>query len=385
MSEVDSSSNVLTIRDLSIDYQTDRGVLKAMRHVNLDIPRGSIVGVVGESGCGKSTLISSIIRLLAPNAQVPNGSIEFEGQDLLQLSADQMRALRGTKLSIVFQDPMSTLNPVFSIGRQMTDIQYRDKKSMAEKRQRSIDMLASVGIPDPASRLDQFPHEFSGYRGVDDDAVRASFEADWRVALDGVPGLRIPNMLDEAMAGTFRAMFIQGEDIAQSDPNTQHVEAALRALDCVIVQDLFLNETARFAHVFLPGTSFLEKDGTFINAERRLGRVRPVMTPATGMDEWAVAMRLSQAMGYDMRYDDSAAILDEIARLTPTFAGVSHRRLDDEGSVQWPCNEAAPDGTPIMHVDGFVRGEGQFMLTRYVPTDERTNRRFPLVLTTGRM
>jgi oligopeptide/dipeptide ABC transporter ATP-binding protein len=156
------SDNVLTIRDLSIDYQTDRGVLKAMRHVNLDIPKGSIVGVVGESGCGKSTLISSIIRLLAPNARVPNGSIEFEGRDLLKLSADEMRALRGTRLSIVFQDPMSTLNPVFSIGRQMTDIQYRDKKTASQKRQRSIDMLSSVGIPDPENRLDQFPHEFSG-------------------------------------------------------------------------------------------------------------------------------------------------------------------------------------------------------------------------------
>ncbi len=156
------SENVLTIRDLSINYQTDRGVLKAMRHVNLDIPRGSIVGVVGESGCGKSTLISSIIRLLAPNASVPNGSIEFEDQDLLKLSQDQMRALRGTRLSIIFQDPMSTLNPVLSIGRQMTDIQYRDKKTKNQKRQRSIDMLASVGIPDPESRLSQFPHEFSG-------------------------------------------------------------------------------------------------------------------------------------------------------------------------------------------------------------------------------
>jgi len=156
------SENVLTIRDLSINYQTDRGVLKAMRHVNLDIPKGSIVGVVGESGCGKSTLISSIIRLLSPNASVPNGSIEFEGQDLLKLSQDDMRKIRGTRLSIVFQDPMSTLNPVLSIGRQMTDIQYRDKKTMNEKRQRSIDMLSSVGIPDPASRLNQFPYEFSG-------------------------------------------------------------------------------------------------------------------------------------------------------------------------------------------------------------------------------
>jgi oligopeptide/dipeptide ABC transporter ATP-binding protein len=147
---------------LSIDYQTDRGVLKAMRHVNLDIPKGSIVGVVGESGCGKSTLISAIIRLLASNAIVSSGSIEFEEQDLLQLSQNKMRELRGTQLSIVFQDPMSTLNPVLSIGRQMTDIQYRDKKTASQKRQRSIDMLSSVGIPDPASRLNQFPHEFSG-------------------------------------------------------------------------------------------------------------------------------------------------------------------------------------------------------------------------------
>ena len=156
------TENVLTIRNLSVVYQTDRGVLKAMRHVNLDIPKGSIVGVVGESGCGKSTLISAIIRLLSPNATVPNGSIEFEQQDLLKLSQDEMRKIRGTRLSIVFQDPMSTLNPVMSIGRQMTDIQYRDNKTMAQKKQRSIDMLAKVGIPDPESRLQQFPHEFSG-------------------------------------------------------------------------------------------------------------------------------------------------------------------------------------------------------------------------------
>lgn len=156
------SENVLTVRDLSVHYHTDRGELKALRHVNLDVPKGSIVGVVGESGCGKSTLISSIIRLLAENSTIPNGSIEFESRDLLALSEDEMRALRGDRISIVFQDPMSTLNPVLSIGRQMTDIQYRDKKSQAEKIKRSIDMLASVGIPDPASRLKQYPHEFSG-------------------------------------------------------------------------------------------------------------------------------------------------------------------------------------------------------------------------------
>ena len=156
------SENVLRIRDLSVNYQTDRGVLKAIRHVNLDIPKGSIVGVVGESGCGKSTLITSIIRQLDDNADIPNGSIEFEKQDLLKLSLDKMRNISGTKLSIIFQDPMSTLNPVLSIGRQMIDIQYRDKNSMKRKKQRSIDMLTKVGIPDPRNQLNQYPYELSG-------------------------------------------------------------------------------------------------------------------------------------------------------------------------------------------------------------------------------
>ena len=156
------SKNVLRIRDLSVNYQTDRGVLKAIRHVNLDIPKGSIVGVVGESGCGKSTLITSIIRQLDDNADIPNGSIEFEKQDLLKLSLDKMRNISGTKLSIIFQDPMSTLNPVLSIGRQMIDIQYRDKISKKRKKQRSIDMLTKVGIPDPHSQLNQYPYELSG-------------------------------------------------------------------------------------------------------------------------------------------------------------------------------------------------------------------------------
>ncbi|WP_020400852.1 formate dehydrogenase subunit alpha [Kordiimonas gwangyangensis] len=233
--------------------------------------------------------------------------------------------------------------------------------------------------------MGSFPHEFSGYRPVSDDAVRAEFEAAWGVDLDGEPGFRIPNMFDEAVAGTFKAIYVQGEDIAQSDPNTQHVEAALRSMECVIVQDLFLNETARFAHVFLPGTSFLEKDGTFINAERRLGRVRPAMKSKTGLDEWQVTAKLSEALGYPMPYRNASEIMDEIAALTPTFKGVSFDRLDREGSVQWPCNDSAPSGTPIMHVDGFVRGKGLFILTEYVPTTEKANRKFPLILTTGRI
>lgn len=233
--------------------------------------------------------------------------------------------------------------------------------------------------------MGSFPHELPGYRPVSDDIVRGSFEADWGRTLDPVAGLRIPNMLDDAVAGTFKGIYIQGEDIAQSDPDTQHVEAALRNMECVVVQDIFLNETARFAHVFLPGTSFLEKDGTFINAERRINRVRPVMKSQTGLDEWQVTQKLAEALGYDMRYDNASQIMDEIARLTPTFAGVSFDMLDANGSVQWPCNAEAPEGTEIMHVGEFVRGKGLFKLTEYVPTKERTNRKFPLILTTGRI
>ena len=232
--------------------------------------------------------------------------------------------------------------------------------------------------------MGSFPHELSDYRRVDDDEVRAIFANHWGMELDPVPGLRIPNMLDEAVAGTFKALYIQGEDIAQSDPNTQHVEAALDALECVIVQDLFLNETAKFAHVFFPGTSFLEKDGTFVNAERRINRVRAVMPSKAGWQEWEATQALATAMGYPMRYESAADILAEITALTPTFAGVSFDVLDREGGVQWPCNDATPQGTRVMHEDEFVRGKGLFVRTDFQPTPERATRKFPLLLTTGR-
>lgn len=233
--------------------------------------------------------------------------------------------------------------------------------------------------------MGSFPHEYSGYRHVSDDAVREQFEKVWETKLQTEPGLRIPNMLDAAIAGNFKALFIQGEDIAQSDPNVKHVKHGLESMELVILQDLFLNETAAYAHVFLPGTSFLEKDGTFTNAERRINRVRPVMAPRNGKQEWEIVTELSAALGYSMHYDNAAQIMDEIAELTPTFQGVSFDLLDRVGSVQWPCNEEHPLGTPTMHVDEFVRGLGNFMETAYVPTDERTTRKFPLLLTTGRI
>ena len=233
--------------------------------------------------------------------------------------------------------------------------------------------------------MGSFPHELPGYRHVSDDATREMFETMWGVKLEEEPGLRIPNMLDEAVQGRFKGIYIQGEDPAQSDPDTQHVTAGLRAMECVVVQDLFLNETAKYAHVFLPGASFLEKDGTFTNAERRISRVRKVMAPLGGYGDWEVTCLLSEALGYPMSYAHPSEIMDEVAALTPTFAGVSYDKLDRLGSIQWPCNAAAPNGTPMMHVDRFVRGLGKFMLTAFVPTEERTGARFPLVLTTGRI
>ncbi len=236
-----------------------------------------------------------------------------------------------------------------------------------------------------ACDMGSFPHEYTGYRHVSDEATRHSFEALWGVSLDPEPGLRIPNMLDAALDGSFRGLYIQGEDIVQSDPDTRHVTAGLAAMECVVVQDLFLNETANWAHVFLPGSTFLEKDGTFTNAERRIGRVRRVMAPKAGYADWEITQLIARAMGMAMDYQHPSAIMDEIAALTPTFAGVSFAKLDALGSVQWPCNEKAPEGTPVMHIGGFTRGLGNFVVTEYVPTDEKVGPRFPLLLTTGRI
>ena len=233
--------------------------------------------------------------------------------------------------------------------------------------------------------MGSFPHELPGYQPVSDPVARGQFEAAWGVPIDPEPGLRIPNMFDAAIAGAFRAMYVQGEDIAQSDPNTQHVEQALRSLDCLIVQDIFLNETAKFAHVLLPGSTFLEKNGTFTNAERRINRVRKVMPALAGKEDWEVTQDLANALGYSMNYSHPSEIMDEIASLTPSFASVNYDKLEQHGSLQWPCNDNYPEGSPIMHVESFPIGKAQFAITEFVPTTERASRRFPLLLTTGRI
>ncbi|MEO8119083.1 MAG: formate dehydrogenase subunit alpha [Rhodoferax sp.] len=237
-----------------------------------------------------------------------------------------------------------------------------------------------------ACDMGSFPHELPGYRHISDTTVRTQFEAAWGVTLNPEPGLRIPNMLDAAQAGSFMGLYCEGEDIVQSDPNTQHVTASLMAMEFIVVQDLFLNETAKYAHVFLPGSSFLEKDGTFTNAERRISRVRKVMPAKAGLADWEVTVRLANAMGYPMHYAHPRDIMAEIASLTPSFQGVTYTKIEKHGSVQWPCNEDTEAlGTEIMHVDKFVRGKGRFIITQYVATDEKVTRKFPLILTTGRI
>ena len=236
-----------------------------------------------------------------------------------------------------------------------------------------------------ACDMGSFPHELPGYRHVSDNETRALFEQEWQVTLDHEPGLRIPNMFESAIHGNFKGLYCQGEDIAQSDPNTQHVQKALTSMECIIVQDIFLNETAKYAHVFLPGSSFMEKNGTFTNAERRISRVRKLMPALAGKEDWQVTIALAKALGYEMNYEHPSEIMDEIARLTPSFHGVNYDRLEELGSIQWPCNEQSPLGTPIMHTKDFVGKAGSFAITEYIATPEKVNKRFPLLLTTGRI
>jgi formate dehydrogenase major subunit len=248
-----------------------------------------------------------------------------------------------------------------------------------------VNPLRGQGNVQGGSCLGSWPHMLTGYRFVTDDVVRGSFEDEWKVTLDSEPGLRLPNMFDAAVTGSFKAIYIQGEDPVQSDPNRHHVEAALRAMDCVVVQDLYLSETAKLAHVFFPGSSSLEKDGTFTNAERRVSMVRKVVEPLGGLADWQITVGFMNAMGYECHYDHPSEVLDEIARTSPAYSGMSFDKIDRLGSVQWPCNTDAPEGTEVLHMATFPRGKGSFMLTGYLPTQERATDQYPLLLTTGRI
>ena len=197
---VQNSTDVLRIRNLSVSFHTERGMVRALRNVAFTIPARRIVGLVGESGCGKSTLINAVLHLLAENADILCGIIDFEGKDILKMTPDQLRMMRGNRISVVFQDPMTSLNPVLSIGRQITDIQYRENLSKTEKRQRAARMLTRVGIPDAHTRLGNFPHQFSG--GMRQRIAIA-------MALLANPALLIADEPTTALDATLEAQIIQ--------------------------------------------------------------------------------------------------------------------------------------------------------------------------------
>ena len=238
-----------------------------------------------------------------------------------------------------------------------------------------------------SSDMGALPTYLTMYRPMANDAVRAAFEARWGRPIVKERGLMIPEMFDRAIDGSLKAMYVFGEDIAQTDPNVGHVEHALKSLELLVVHDIFENVTARFAHVLLPGSSFLEKTGTFTNAERRVQLVREaVPTPGNARRDLDILFDLSARLGYDMGTPDAAKVWDEIAELTPTLAGISHQRLDAERGLQWPVPTKDHPGTPILFREKFqtTSGRGVLFPVDWEPPGESASAEYPFILVTGR-
>ena len=236
-----------------------------------------------------------------------------------------------------------------------------------------------------ACDLGALPNVYSGYQKVDDDELRAKFERAWGVSLPVKPGLTVVEMVNAAADGTLKGLYIMGENPMLSDPDINHVEEALKNLDFLVVQDIFLTETAQLADVVLPAASFAEKDGTFTNTERRVQRVhKAVDPPGEARVDWDITCDLARRMGYEMSYPDAAAIEDEIAELTPIYGGITYDRLE-KGALQWPCPDREHPGTPYLHKGRFSRGLGKFHAVEFIPPKELPDEEYPLVLTTGRI
>ena len=236
-----------------------------------------------------------------------------------------------------------------------------------------------------ACDLGALPNVYPGYQKVDDPTIRAKFEAAWAADLSAKPGLTVVEMINAAGDGSLKALYIMGENPMLSDPDINHVQEAIENLDFLVVQDIFLTETAQLADVVLPVASFAEKDGTFTNTERRVQRVRKALQPpGQARVDWQVTCNLARRMGYEMSYSGAAAIQDEIAALTPSYGGITYDRLES-GSLQWPCPDAEHPGTPILHVGRFSRGLGKFHPAEFVPPRELPDDEFPFLLSTGRI
>jgi formate dehydrogenase alpha subunit len=229
------------------------------------------------------------------------------------------------------------------------------------------------------------PNVYTGYQRVDDEAVRKKFEKSWGVSLSPKPGLTLMDMMQGVADGKVKALFILGENPVLSDPNANKVAEELKHLQLLVVQDIFLSETAELAHVVLPGVSFAEKDGTFTNTERRVQRVRRAIEPlGKARPDWEIICDLSSRLGFPMKYDSPAEIMDEIASLTPSYGGIGYERIE-KGGLQWPCPTSDHPGTPFLHKDRFVRGKGKFHVTPYAPPPELPTEEYPFLLTTGRV
>ncbi len=237
-----------------------------------------------------------------------------------------------------------------------------------------------------SSDVGALPTSLTMYRKMSDDVVRHAFEQKWGRPIEPERGLMIPEMFDRAIAGELRAMYVFGEDIAQTDPNVHHVEKALSSLELLVVHDIFENATARFAHVMLPGSSFLEKTGTFTNAERRVQLVREaVPPPGNARKDLEILFDLSDRLGYPMSHRDASDVMDEIAALTPEWAGISYDRLAS-GGLQWPVPSKDHPGTPILYTEAFATPTGKAALFAgdWEPPGESASERFPFILVTGR-
>jgi formate dehydrogenase major subunit len=237
-----------------------------------------------------------------------------------------------------------------------------------------------------ASDVGSTPNYFSGYQPFDDPALAALHLAVTGRPLPAKRGMKTPDMWDAALEGRLKGLWIIGYDVAQTDPNLKKVREALSKLEFLVVQDLFLTETTKFAHLVLPGASFLEKDGTFTNLERRIQRIRKAVDAPDGvLPDWQVVSEVSTRMGYPMSYGHPSEIMDEIAKLTPTLAGVSYAKLEQAGGLQWPVPSKDHQGTPLMHAEQFPRGRARFVGVEHLPPGESTTETYPFVLITGRI
>ena len=234
--------------------------------------------------------------------------------------------------------------------------------------------------------MGSMPNLVTGYQSLRDPDVRERLRQNWGAVPPEELGLTIPEMIDAAARGSIRALWIQGEDVAQSDPNEAHVVEALSRLEFLVVQELFFSETARFAHLVLPAAAALEQEGTFTNGERRIQHVRPaVKPPGEALPDWLVVRNVARTMGAAWPYEKPAEVLDEVARVAPQlFGGVSYDRLAGDG-LQWPCPTRDHPGTSRMHADGFMRGKGRLSAIEYVPSPEQESESFPFLLVTGRV